>query len=144
VESLDQRRVILFAEDTPSDTSLLREFLKYSNLPYRLYIVHDGEAVLAFLHQQGFYAGIPRPHLIILDMGLLKRDDWKILTAIKATPFLTTIPLATLTNVMSAGNEEQRTALHPILCFVKPRNLKGYRSLVETLGKLIRQHTSRA
>jgi chemotaxis family two-component system response regulator Rcp1 len=139
VKSSDQPIDILFAEDNPADTVLFREYLKSSDLPYRLYAVHDGEAALAFLQQEGFYADMPRPHLILLNIGLPKRDGWDVLTVIRATPALTRIPVVMLRGVISPEDDKHRAALQPLACFEKPMNSRGYRSLVETLEKLVRQ-----
>ena len=78
---------ILLAEDNPGDTLLLQDcFLRYSHLRPQFHVVDDGEAALAFLHQHDSYAEAPRPHLILLDIRLPKRDGWEVLTTIRATP----------------------------------------------------------
>ena len=87
MDASDQPRDILLAEDNPADVSLLRTaFREYGQLPCRIHSVYDGEAALAFLQQQGVYAGMPRPHLTILDIGLPKLGGWKVLKTLRATP----------------------------------------------------------
>ena len=138
VKLSDQQIEILLAEDNPADASFLKQSFLHSHLPYRVHIVQDGEAALAFLRQNGFYAGTPRPHLIILDIGLPKRGGWDVLTAIRADPSLTTMPVVMLTGILTSEDTKQSKALRPIECLVKPTNLTGYQNLIATLAKLIR------
>jgi two-component system, chemotaxis family, response regulator Rcp1 len=136
--------VVLLVEDNPEDASTLqRSFRQHLPVPYQFNIVPDGEAALAFLQQQGAYAHAPRPHLIILDIGLPTQDGWEVLAAIRATPSLSTIPVVMLAGVLSGWDKKQRDALHPPLCLVKPFPLKGYQGLVETIGALLNSTESR-
>jgi CheY-like chemotaxis protein len=64
-------RDLLLVEDNPADVKLLQMAVRQSgHWPCRLYSMHDGEAALAFLRQDGAYVGAPRPQLVILDIGL--------------------------------------------------------------------------
>ena len=60
-----------------------------------------------------------------------------MLKIIRATPTLATIPVAMLTGRMSPQDEEQRAALQPTACFVKPTKLEEYVQLVQALEELI-------
>jgi two-component system response regulator len=138
VESAAQCIHILYVEDNAADTALVHEaFLEYGHISSQLHSVHDGEAALAFLQQQGFYAGMPRPHLIILDIGLPRMSGWDVLIAIRARPSLAMIPVVMLTGIMNVVDTEHREALQPSACLIKPMNLTEYRSLVATLVKLV-------
>jgi CheY-like chemotaxis protein len=128
----------LLAEDNPADVGLLHiAFRKYGQRPWRIHSVRDGEAALAFLEQQGLYAGMPRPALVLLDIGLPKLGGWKVLTAIRATPSLTTLPVVMLTGAMMEVDEAQREALRPLGYFVKPLFLGEYQPLVAELERLL-------
>jgi two-component system response regulator len=134
----DQQRDILLAEDNPADVSLLRTaFREYGRLPCRIHSVRDGEAALAFLRQQGLYAGMPRPDLAILDIGLPKLGGWKVLEAIRATPALAALPVVMLTGARMAVDETHRAALRPREYFVKPVLFREYQPLVEALERLL-------
>jgi CheY-like chemotaxis protein len=75
-----------------------------------LHIVPDGEAALAFLRQEGFYAGMPRPQLLLLDIGIPKIDGWEVLETIRATPALAHMPVLMLTGVLMATDEAGRVS----------------------------------
>jgi len=91
--------------------------------------VSDGEEALAFLQRQAPYREALPPSLILLDIQLLKKTGWEVLTVIRATTSLRTLPVVMLSGIMSARDEEQREALQPSECFVKPMQPTGYRSL---------------
>ena len=138
MDASDQPRDILLAEDNPADVSLLRTaFREYGQLPCRMHSVYDGEAALAFLQQQGMYAGMPRPHLTILDIGLPKLGGWKVLKTIRATPALATLPVVMLTGARMEVDDAHRAALQPLGYFVKPLLLREYQQLVRELEQLL-------
>ena len=61
---------ILLVEDNPADARLVHEALKEHPTPYHLTVVSDGEAALTYLHQQGAYAYVSRPDIVLLDINL--------------------------------------------------------------------------
>jgi len=126
---------------------LLEEaFLQYVTVPYRFHIVPDGEEALAFLEQQGVYEGAPRPHVVILDIGLPKRNGWEVLAVMRATPALSSIPVIILAGFLSKEDEARRAQLRPALYFQKPATIKGYKHVAKHVAKslehLIRQNNS--
>ena len=134
----DRQRVILLAEDSPADADLVRISLRdYGHLSCQFYVVPDGEQALAFLRQEGLYAGMPRPDLLILDIGLPKLGGWKVLKAIRTTPALATIPVVMLTGATMEVDETQREVLRPLAYFVKPVLLREYQQLVMELERLL-------
>src|SRR2546428_13571470 len=65
------RRDILIVEDNAGDVLLVQESLTEGET--RLHVAIDGLQALAFLRQQGKYADVPRPDLILLDLNLPKK-----------------------------------------------------------------------
>jgi two-component system, chemotaxis family, response regulator Rcp1 len=53
---------------------------------------------MQFLRREGPYADAPRPDLILLDLGLPRKDGREVLAEIKADENLKTIPVAVLTS----------------------------------------------
>jgi CheY-like chemotaxis protein len=117
----DQQSDMLLAADNPADVSLLRTaFREYGQRPWRIHNVRDGEAALALLQQQGLSAGVPRPHLTILDIGLPKLGGWKVLQTLRTTPALAMLPVVMLTGAKMAAEETHWAALQPLGYFVYP------------------------
>jgi two-component system response regulator len=133
-----QCRDILLAEDSPADVEMVREAVRqYGRLSWHIHTVPDGEAVLAFLRREGFYSDTPRPHLVILDIGLPKLGGWKVLQTLRATPTLATLPVVMLTGAEMEADERQREVLRPLAYWVKPMLLREYQPLVEELEVLL-------
>jgi len=134
----EEYKEILLVEDNAGDVHLLQHaWLQYGRPLRRLSRVADGAAALAFLQREGVYATMPRPHLLILDVGLPSLDGWEVLQMIRATPALATLPVVMLTGVMAPRDEAQCASLRPLACLVKPMNLEDYQSLVEELERLL-------
>jgi CheY-like chemotaxis protein len=131
-------------DDNPADVTLMQlAFRDYGHWPCRLYSVHDGEAAVAFLRQEGSYAEAPRPQLVILDIGLPPREGWQVLETLRATPALATLPVVMLTGTLMRRDEEQRAALQPLACLEKPTQLAEYMGLVAELEQLMQATPSR-
>jgi two-component system, chemotaxis family, response regulator Rcp1 len=138
MEASGSHKDILFVEDNSADVTLLQHaVLEYGKLPWRIYRVRDGQAALAFLRQEGLFADMPHPALVILDIHLPKLNGWEVLETIRATPALATIPVVMLTGIMARHDEEQRAVLRPTACVEKPVKLEEYAQLVQTIEQLI-------
>jgi CheY-like chemotaxis protein len=88
---------ILLVENNPSDIRLVEEALKGIRLKKNLYTVNDGVEALKFLNQQDQYEYMPRPDIILLDLGLPRKDGWEVLKEIKNDKKLKTIPVIVIT-----------------------------------------------
>lgn len=99
---------ILLVEDNPGDVRLTEEAFRQGRIAHRLSVVSDGEEALSFLRKKGKYANAPRPDLILLDLGLPKRDGREVLRDLKNDPDLRNIPVVILTT--SDGEQDIRRA----------------------------------
>lgn len=98
MHTTDMRLVeILLAEDNPGDVRLTQEALREGKLRNHLSVVGDGVEAMAFLRRTGRYAVAPRPDLILLDLGLPRKNGHEVLREILDDPALRTIPIAVLT-----------------------------------------------
>ncbi len=88
---------ILLKEDSLPDVRLTERALKNGTLNKQVSVVRDGEQALAFLRRQGEYADAPRPDIILLDLGLPKKNGAEVLAEIKMDPALKRIPVIVLT-----------------------------------------------
>ena len=65
---------VLLVEDDPGDVLMTREaFEQQHKLRNTLHVVSDGVEALSFLRQEGEYADVPRPDLVLLDLNLHAR-----------------------------------------------------------------------
>jgi CheY-like chemotaxis protein len=63
----------------------------------------NGAEALDFLHRRGIFSRVPRPDLILLDLGLPRVDGREVLAEIKADRSLSGIPVVVMTS--SPGEE---------------------------------------
>jgi two-component system response regulator len=96
---------ILIVEDNRGDALLVREALEESNLRFELTHIADGEKAFDYLRRRGEHLNADRPHLVLLDLNLPKRDGWEVLDEIRGSPELESTPVIILS---SSGNPEDR------------------------------------
>jgi len=114
---------ILLVEDSKADIRLIQEVLKSSTVPYELIILRNGIDAMAYLHQEGEFANAVRPHLILLDLNLPRKDGREVLAETKGDPKLKRIPVVILT---TSHNEEDIMYSYDwhVNCYItKSRNL---------------------
>ena len=122
---------ILLVEDSPADARLTLEAMKDSKLLNKMYHVGDGVEAMAFLRNQGKYAGMPRPDLVLLDLNMPRKDGRQTLKEIKEDPALKRIPVVVLT-VSSAEEDIIKSYDLHANCFVtKPLDLDEFAKVVQ-------------
>jgi signal transduction histidine kinase len=126
---------VLLVEDNPADADLTQEALSESKLLVNLQVVDDGEkAESLLLHRPPFENAI-RPHLILLDLNLPRRNGREVLKTIRGTPSLRHIPVV----VLSSSNAEidvLKTYNLGANCYVvKPVRLTDFFDIVRLVGE---------
>ena len=58
--------------------------LEKANFKHRCTLVVDGEEAMHYLMRRGIFARAPRPDLILLDLGLPKKDGREVLSELRA------------------------------------------------------------
>lgn len=100
------KKVVLLAEDDEDHFLLAKDALIETQVSLELRWVRDGEELMDYLLRRGAYAAEaagPRPHLILLDLNMPRKDGREALSEIKANAGLRTIPVVVLT---TSRNEE--------------------------------------
>jgi CheY-like chemotaxis protein len=124
---------LLLVDDNPADVGLAREALAGSVRRSEITSVEDGVEAMAFLDRRGKYATAARPHLVILDLSLPKKDGLAVLTAIKARPELRRIPVV-IFSTSQLSKDIVRSYELGANCYVsKPGNLKDFFSAVKSI-----------
>jgi len=126
---------ILLVEDSPADVLITREAFAEFRILNTLHVVEDGVEALAFLNQDGKYASVPRPDLILLNLNLPRKNGREVLAEIKADPRIKSIPVVVLTTSHSEQDVLQAYDQHANCYIVKP---VGFDNFVEAI-KTIRQ-----
>jgi chemotaxis family two-component system response regulator Rcp1 len=130
----DERLVeILLVEDNPGDVRLTQEVFKEGKVRNQLSVVRNGEEALAFLRQEGRFASVLRPDMILLDLNLPRKDGRAVLAEIKADPGLKRIPVIILTTSEAESDLIQTYNLHANCYIVKPVELDQFIEAVKRI-----------
>jgi CheY-like chemotaxis protein len=92
--------VILMADDDEDDILLIQEALRKCRVANRFHTVTDGEELMDFLKHRGRFSDpekAPRPHIILLDLNMPKKDGRQVLREMKEDLELKPIPVVILT-----------------------------------------------
>ena len=124
---------ILLAEDSPTDALLTRRALAGGKLLNRLHVVEDGVKAIAFLRREAPYADAPRPHLILLDLNMPRKDGSEVLAEIKADEDLKVIPVVVLTTSNAEADVLRIYRLHANCYITKPVDFASFATAIATL-----------
>ena len=133
LEMDENPKTILLVEDNKADIRLIREALKNSEITYEMEVVRDGVAAMAYLHQEGEYATASRPHLIVLDLNLPKKDGREVLAEIKTNAEFKRIPVIVLTTSKNEDDIFQSYELNANCFITKSRNLSQLFTIVKRI-----------
>ena len=133
MEKIAKEIEILLVEDSPGDVRLTIEALNDGKIHNHLSVVSDGEEALAFLRQQGQYAKVPRPDLILLDLNLPKKDGREVLKEIKQEEELKRIPVVVLTISTAEKDILKAYDLHANCYVNKPVDFDQFTNVVKSI-----------
>jgi CheY-like chemotaxis protein len=129
-----QREIqVLLVEDDPGDVLMTREAFQDYKVHNQLHVVNDGEQAMAFLRQEGEYAGLPRPDLVLLDLNLPRMDGREVLQAIKSDPELSSIPVVVLTTSEAEDDVLRSYSLHANAYVTKPVDFERFIDVVRQI-----------
>jgi two-component system, chemotaxis family, response regulator Rcp1 len=116
-------RILVADDDEDHLFFIVRALRSVEGVEFEIDAVRDGEEAVDFVRQRGRFAGKPRPHLILLDLRMPRKDGFDVLADLKSDPELRTIPISVLTSsdrpedVQEAyargGNSYHRKATEP-------------------------------
>ena len=124
---------ILLVEDNEGDARLAKEALKESKVLNRVFHVLDGVEAMAFLRKEGKYADAPRPHLILLDLNLPRKDGREVLAEIKGDESLKRIPVVVLTISNDEKDIFKTYNLHVNCYITKPIDFEQFLKVIKSI-----------
>lgn len=133
LEMDEKPKTILLVEDNKADIRLIQEALKNSSMSYQMATVRDGMAAMAYLQQEGEYANVSRPDIIILDLNLPKKDGREVLAEIKTNSQYKRIPVIVLTTSRNEDDVHQSYDLNANCFITKSRNLSDLFTIVRRI-----------
>ena len=125
--------LILLVEDNSADAKLISLLFKKCKTPFSLDVVTDGQQAIQYLLKEGAFDTKPRPHLIILDLNLPKKNGREVLQEIKMHPELRRIPVIVLTTSTSDHDIKQVYDLYANAFISKPSELSDLSAAIENI-----------
>jgi len=121
---------ILLVDDSPGDARLTLEALNDAHFPNNIFVVKDGVEALKFLRQEGDYADVPRPGIILLDLNMPRMDGRELLEIIKNDRDLRSIPVIVLTTSQAEIDILESYDLRANCYITKPVDLEQFLEVV--------------
>jgi len=126
---------ILLVDDNPADLDLTIDALAQS--PWRIHVstVSDGAEAMAYLYREGKYSEAIRPHLVLLDLNLPRKDGRAVLADMKSKPALRRIPVVVFSTSQARKDIESSYELGANSYVSKPPTLSEWVSAVKVLNE---------
>jgi chemotaxis family two-component system response regulator Rcp1 len=124
---------ILLVEDNPGDVRLSQEAWKEARIRNRLHVAGDGVEALAFLRREGRYSAAVRPHLVLLDLNLPRKDGREVLAEMKNDPKLKHIPVVILSTSKAEQDIVKTYDLHANCYIAKPLDMDQFVRVVRSI-----------
>lgn len=124
---------LLLVEDSASDASLFKRYIRRSRLVHDVVWVETGEQALMYLRQEGEYGHAVRPDLIVLDFNLPGIDGQDVLTIIKVDPQLRQIPVIVFTGSTNEADICLAYDLYANCYLRKPVEVQHYASTLKAI-----------
>ena len=128
---------IMLVEDGLVDACVTINALKKGNIQHRMTLIRDGQEAMEFLRQEGKFARAPRPDLILLDLGLPKKDGREVLSEIKLDADLKAIPVVVMTSSDDEEDRAQSEFLGVDSFITKPVDLEKFLTVVRQLKRYL-------
>src|SRR5262245_31023125 len=126
---------ILLVEDNRMDAHFAIRALEKANFKHRCTLVVNGEEAMDYLLRRGIFARAPRPDLILLDLGLPKKDGREVLAEIRDDDRLREIPVVVLTGSTDEADIAHTQMLQVESYLVKPVNLTKLLDVIRELKR---------
>lgn len=117
---------VLLVEDSEAERYLFHRACRDSAFPRVIHEAADGSQALDFLHRRNGFEDAPVPDVVVLDLNLPKVGGHEVLTAIKASPELRSIPVVILSGSDAAGDIQAAYEEGASAYVVKPRNVEQF------------------
>ena len=128
-------RVVLAEDNVDHAFFTTRAFQDAHGDDLEIRTVADGVELMDLLHQRGDYEQFERPHLLVLDLKMPKKNGLEVLAEMQERPELRTIPVVVLTSSDRPEDISASYANGANSFVTKPASLSGLREGVGELAK---------
>jgi len=122
---MDEKRIILLAEDEKTDAYFVQWAFRTAELPHHICCVQDGQEAIDYLSGEGVYgnrAEYPVPDLLLLDLKMPRLDGFAVLTWLRRRPNFAALPVVVLSSSQFPADVQRACGLGAADYHVKPGN----------------------
>lgn len=130
------RHPLLLVEDSPEDREATMRALKKAGMANPIHCCVSGDDALDYLFRRGKYAEpatAPRPNLILLDLNMPGTDGREVLSQVKNTDELKSIPVIVLTTSTDDRDIQGCYKMGANSYVKKPVDLEGFLRSIQRL-----------
>ena len=128
---------LLIVEDEANDRFLIQRALHKAQIANPVQMTVDGEEAIAYLSGAGKFvdrAAHPVPMHVLLDLKLPRRSGLEVLTWIRASSRLKTLPVVVLTSSPDSFDVRRAYEAGANSYLVKPVDFEGLHRMIESVG----------
>jgi CheY-like chemotaxis protein len=126
---------ILLVEDNRMDAHFAIRALEKANFKHRCTLVVNGVEAMDYLQRRSIFARAPRPDLVLLDLGLPKKDGREVLSEIRADDGLRDLPVVVMTGSTDEADRAHMQMLEVESYLEKPVDLEKFLGIVRDLKR---------
>ncbi len=124
---------ILLVEDNEGDIVLTLEAFHDVKLRNKVSVVRDGEEAIRFLNREGEYREAEAPDIVLLDINLPRINGKEVLSYIKSSEQLKSLPVVMLTTSSSGRDIQESYAGHANCYITKPVDFAKFIEVVRSI-----------
>lgn len=124
IADMQERKLILIAEDDPDDRFMIHEAFQENNIKDEVIFFDNGEELHKYLIKPDDEAGNKKPSLIMLDLNMPRMDGKTVLKKIRDCSHLNHIPVVILTTSKSLEDRKNVIRLGGADFYTKPSSFK--------------------
>jgi chemotaxis family two-component system response regulator Rcp1 len=128
------RPEVLLVEDDLATSRLVEEAFAEVSDTTSMHVAQDGVDALDFLHQRGDHTTAPTPSLILLDLGLPRKNGKSVLKELKQTANLRHIPVVVFSDSTAEQDIDDAYTLGANAYVTKPGHFPDMLSVVEDIN----------
>jgi two-component system response regulator len=132
----DGQIVLLVADDSPGDRTLLETALKESGVKNRIFFAEDGQELLNYMNEAVVYSDLNKSScLVLLDLKMPRLDGMRTLEILKKDVRFKRIPVVILTGLASEEDVAETYRLGANSFFRKPTEYGEFLDLAKLIKK---------
>ncbi|SFL54460.1 two-component system, unclassified family, response regulator [Halogranum rubrum] len=133
-QSTREQPEVLLVEDDLATSRLVEEAFAEVNEMTSLHVTQDGVDALDFLYQRGNHASAPKPNLVLLDLGLPRKNGKSVLKELKETATLSHIPVVVFSDSTAEQDVDDAYTLGANAYVTKPGHFPDILTVVEDIN----------